>query len=184
MLHALPFLIITLAAIARRGRPAIAFGAPLFALIASPACAAEARDAPFRAAIILNIIRFVDFGPRETRDPLMVCFTRSSGAAGAIAQLAGQRVGTRPVAPLELVPGRLSRCDVVYLGAGTARAVAKVRKEGVLVIGDGADFVDAGGTIALVGSGRQIGFEANTKAARAAQLRLSSKLLRLAARVQ
>jgi hypothetical protein len=157
------------------------------ALLVSPLHARESRttsDAQLRAAIILNIIRFVDFGGVDATEPLLLCVSRSSAAAPAIAALDGRRVGARPVAHRDLDATDASSCDVAYLGVGNTAAIPRVRRPGMLVIGDGSDFIGAGGTVGLVGAGSRLRFEANTRAAHDAGIKLSSRLLRLAARVR
>jgi len=142
---------------------------------------AAVPDGPARAAIVLNIIRFVDFGVYS--GPLYLCVSRATITAPAVLALGGKRVGVRPIALREL-SGAAATCDVVYLTADEAYAISRVHQPGVLVIGDGSGFIEAGGTIGLVGTGSQIRFEANTRAAAQAQIKLSSKLLRLAARIR
>ena len=141
-------------------------------------------NAPLRAAIILNIIRFVDFGTGESSEPLLLCVHHSADTIRAIAALDGQRVGRREVGHRAFDGDDASGCAVVYLGLADPTAIARIRRAGLLVIGDGAGFIEAGGTIGLVGTGKHLQFEANAQAARAARIKLSSKLLRLATRVR
>jgi hypothetical protein len=155
-------------------------------LLLVPLCAAQGRpvaDAPMRATIILNIIRFVDFGADQS-GPLLLCVARASGATRATATLDGQRVGTRPIAHRAFDGIDATDCTIAYLGAGNTAAIPRLRRTGMLLIGDGEEFIEAGGTIGLVGAGNQLRFEANTKAARESRIRLSSKLLRLARRIR
>lgn len=148
----------------------------------SPAEAQSAGSGQLKAAIIFNIIRFVDFAP-DGDATLSVCVSRSASAPRELSSLAGQRVGNRTIALRAIDVANPAGCDVVYLGA-VAGDLARVRQRGVLVIGDGSAFVGAGGTIGLVQTGSQVRFEVNVRAAREARLEISSKLLRLAARVQ
>jgi hypothetical protein len=53
-----------------------------------------------------------------------------------------------------------------------------------LLVGDGPGFINGGGMIGLVRFGNQIRFEINARAARQSGVSISSKLMRLAARVQ
>ena len=147
-----------------------------------PADAQNAGSGQLKAAIIFNIIRFVDFTPDG--DPsLSVCVSRSASAPRELASLNGQRVGNRIVALRMIDTANPGGCDVVYLGS-VAGDLARVRQRGVLVIGDGSGFVGAGGTVGLVQTGSQVRFEVNVRAAHEARLEISSKLLRLAARIQ
>lgn len=159
-----------------------AIAVSLFA--AQRARCAGASEAPIKAAIILNIMRFVDFGSQPAGGALHLCVSRSASAARATPGLHGQRVGARAVAHRFLDPGDAGKCDVIYVGGFNPGTLARMRRPGVLLIGDGPGFIEAGGTIGLVGAGAQIRFEANTGAAREAGIRLSSRLLRLATRVR
>jgi hypothetical protein len=58
--------------------------------------------------------------------------------------------------------------------------LSKLRGLNVLIVGESDDFLDAGGMINLVRRGRQITLEVNIDSIRAAQLKVSSKLLALA----
>jgi hypothetical protein len=149
---------------------------------ASAAQAQTAGSGQLKAAIIFNIIRFVDFAP-DGDATLSVCVSRSASAPRELGSLGGQRVGNRTIALRAIDTANPDGCDVVYLGT-VAGDVARVRQRGVLVIGEGSAFVGAGGTIGLVQTGSQVRFEVNVRAAREARLEISSKLLRLAARIQ
>lgn len=167
--------------------PLAAAAAVMGAAGTSPAHAQNAGSGQLKAAIIFNIIRFVDFAP-DGDTALAVCVARSAAAPRdltlrELASLGGQRVGNRTITLRAIDPANPGGCDVVYLGSA-AGDLARVRQRGVLVIGDGAGFVGSGGTIGLVQTGSQVRFEVNVRAAREARLEISSKLLRLAARIQ
>ena len=136
-----------------------------------------------RAAIVYNIVRFVEF-PEQRGKQLNMCVVRSVEGASHLLALNGQRVGTRTIAarPVESTPG--NGCDVVYLGRASSAETARASRRGVLVMGEAPSFITSGGTVGLVRMGKQIRFEVNARNAREAGLSISSKLLRLAARVQ
>jgi hypothetical protein len=163
-----------------------AFGIASLALIGAsqPATAKNSNSDQLKAAIIFNIIRFVDFGPGQMNRTIQFCTDRRAGASRELASLGGRKIGARELVYRTVESGSTKGCDVVYLGSASAADIDRVKDRGVLVIGDESNFIGAGGTIGLVQMGKQIRFEVNTRAARAAQLGISSKLLRLAARVQ
>jgi len=155
------------------------------AVLVSGAAQAQAQaggSGQLKAAIIFNIMRFVDFAP-DGDATLSVCVSRSASAPREMGSLNGQRVGNRMIALRSIEPENAGGCDVVYLG-NVAGDIPRVRQRGVLVIGDGSGFVNAGGTIGLVQTGGQVRFEVNVRAARDSRLEISSKLLRLSARIQ
>ncbi len=147
-----------------------------------PAEAQSPASGQLKTAIIFNIIRFVDFAP-EGDATLSVCLLRNASAPRELGSLNGQRVGNRTIAVRAIDAASAGGCDVVYLGT-VINDLPRVRQRGVLVIGEGPGFVGAGGTIGLVQTGSQIRFEINVRAAREARLAISSKLLRLASRIQ
>lgn len=153
------------------------------ALLAGPTMAQDARSGQLKSAIVYNILRFVDFPVASGSRTLDLCIER--GAGGNFASLSGRSVASRSinVRMIEATSGA-GGCDVIYLGAVNGSDVSRVRQRGVLVIGDGSGFLKAGGTIALVTTGKQTRFEVNMRAARQADLRIGSQLLRLASRVE
>lgn len=153
-------------------------------LAAGPACADE--QASYKAAIVYNIIRFAEFDGQPARpsvEPLRFCATASDPFSAALSGLEGRRIGSRTL-DVRLV-GSLSDasagCDIAYVGNETA--VRRLPPD-VLLIGDAPDFTRNGGAVGLIRLGRQIRFEINIAAARAAGVTFSSKLLRLASDVR
>lgn len=169
-----------------RLRSTLAFGMAV-CLTAHALCPARAQNDnvdALRAALVFNIIRFVDFGARP--QPLILCIRRGDRAGSTLADLNGRPVGDRTIlfrviAEIAMAGG----CDIFYLGeAASLPLLARLQQTGLLLIGEGRDFVDQGGTIGLVRTGKQIRFEINARAARQSRIAISSKLMRLAARVQ
>ena len=147
-----------------------------------PVGAQSADVGKLKAAIIYNIIRFVDFQSDPT-STLSLCLARNAAVPRELGALNGQRAGNRVIALRTIETSNVRACNVVYLGNSVGE-VPKVRQSGLLTIADGSNVLPAGGTIGLVQTGGQIRFEVNVRAAREDQLAISSKLLRLAARVQ
>lgn len=147
-----------------------------------PAGAENGDNGKLKAAIIYNIIRFVDFAA-DPNAPLLVCVARNPAVPRELGALNGQRAGNRTISLASIDAAKAGDCDVVYLGTSVGD-VPKVRQRGVLVIADGPAVLTAGGTVGLVKTGGQIRFEVNVRSAREDRLAISSKLLRLAARVQ
>lgn len=148
------------------------------------ASAQQANPNQLKAAIVYNIIRFVQFPLSNDREPLHLCIDRDVSGARELAALNGLRVGNRTIIQRNLDADNVQGCDIAYLSRASAADIAKVRNRGILVMGENANFIGAGGTIGLVRMGNQIRFEVNTRAARQAQIVISSKLLRLAARIE
>jgi len=151
----------------------------------APAPRAQAANADdLKAAVVFNILRYVDFPAARSARPMVLCVDRRTSGAQAMAALAGRNLGTRTIA-LRMSDGTPDwPCDVMIAGPASAGELGRLRQSGTLVIGDGGNFTASGGAIGLVKSGPQIRFDVNLPAAREAGVTISSRLLRLAARVR
>ncbi|WP_232492643.1 YfiR family protein [Novosphingobium kaempferiae] len=146
---------------------------------------AQMRDADaLRAALVFNIIRFVDFPDAGSSGTLILCVVREATNGAALASLRGQRVGSQIITVRAAPESPAGSCNVLYMGAANAADITRTQGPGMLLIGEGANFIGSGGTVGLVQTGRQIRFEINMRAARRANVVISSQLLRLASRVQ
>lgn len=162
------------------GAAALIMGA---AFIAKPTVAQDTTSRQLKSAIVYNILRFVDFPAESGNRTLDLCIER--GAEGNFAALSGRSVASRSINVRTMeANSSAGRCDVVYLGTANGSDVSRVRQRGVLVIGDGSSFLNTGGTIGLVTTGKQTRFEINMRAARQADIKIGSQLLRLASRVE
>ncbi len=152
------------------------------AFLATPTMAQDAAARQLKSAIVYNILRFVDFPAGSGNGTLYLCIER--GAEGSFASLSGRSVASRSITVRVIeATSNAGGCDVVYLGTANSSDVSRVRQRGVLVIGDGSGFLKTGGTIGLVTTGKQTRFEINMRAARQANVKIGSQLLRLASRV-
>ena len=81
----------------------------------------------------------------------------------------------------------LRKCDVLFIHSTgkcyCGEIVGIVKDSSVLTVGDMKDFTDKGGIIGFVVEKKKMRFEVNLTAAKRANLKISSKLLRLAKRV-
>ena len=159
-----------------------AIGALLMAM--PSARAAPPNPDALKVAITLNLIRYIDFPDAQSSRPIQLCVAPNASGKSAMALLHGQRVNNRSILYRAVDADNRIRCDVVVVGPAKQAEVMRYRQSGSVIIGDGSGFLSAGGTIGLVRTGSQIRFEISNKAAREAGVTISSKLLRLAARVQ
>ncbi|WP_221792309.1 YfiR family protein [Aquisediminimonas sediminicola] len=151
-----------------------------------PVRADENSPNRLKAAIMFNILRFVNFPLEDAGRALRLCVDRDEDAARELALLHGRHVGDRDVEVrlMDFAAVGGAGCDIAYLGNGSAASIARLSQRGRLLVGDGPGFINGGGTIGLVRFGNQIRFEINARAARQSGVSISSKLMRLAARVQ
>lgn len=149
--------------------------------VATPATAQSNDSAKLKAAIVLNILRFVEF-PSSQGD-ITFCVSTSDPAVSSFQALSGRTAGARPVSVRTLRSSSYSGCDVVYLGETSSAQIEKASANGRVVIGDGSRFIGRGGTVGLVRTGGQIRFELNLRKADESNIGFSSRLIRLASRI-
>ncbi|MBI4983934.1 MAG: YfiR family protein [Rhodocyclales bacterium] len=174
----------------RRRSLRLLLGVWLAAALALPGAAQEAADAPrLRDAVIFKLLLFVDWpaaGAHEAAAPFRLCVLDDGGHGVAMADLAGRHLRERPLALLRVArdAGSLRKCHAIFLDAGEQRHLAAVaaatREAPVLIIAEGDQAIQQGAAIALSTAGGRIVFDINLAAARAANLAISSKLLRVA----
>lgn len=154
-------------------------------LLASPAAHSQPADPDdLRAAITFNIIRYVEFPGKPATQPIQLCLLADAKGARQMAGLRGQRAGSRTIALRQIDGSNAEGCDAIYMGQADPSQIARLRQRGTLTIGDGRSFLNGGGMVGLVRTGNQIRFEVNIRSAREAGVVISSRLLRLAARIQ
>jgi hypothetical protein len=175
---------------ARRWLPLLVGLAPL---LPSPGRALEAAvtlERQVKAAYLLNFTRYVDWPPAAFADsaaPVDLCVAGGDEAMADIVRrtIEGRRSRGRPVRLLRPdVPAQAGDCHLVFLPAETpltATWLAALRASSVLTVGEGPGFLRAGGMVAFVIVDQTVRFLIDDAAARRAGLRISSRVLALAA---
>jgi hypothetical protein len=142
-----------------------------------------------KAAFLLNFARLVawpDSAFAAPDEPLVVGVLGEQAYRSALeAGIDGERVGRRTIRLERLSEAsRAARCHLVFVSRGmdaTGLAVlAASRGRPVLTVGESAGFARAGGVIGFYEQERKVRFEINPDAAERAEIRISSRLLRLA----
>lgn len=148
--------------------------------------------AAVRIAFLLNFARFIDWPVThlEPGEPLRICQAPGdAGMAIQLRQLAQQDIQGRPIQVKQVARSSdVKGCHVLYLPAEMQGELSiwlsAALQTGALTVGDLPDFIDAGGMIGLVPVGGRYRFDINLGAARKADLRVSSQLLKLAGTVK
>jgi hypothetical protein len=155
---------------------------------ASPSQADELPEYRLKAAFLYNFALFTEW-PAELGPVLNLCIVGRDPFGKEIDELQGKPVGERSIAVQRKTVGDpLKNCQVAFIAesaiAALPRLLEEVRERPVLTVADSQG--SGGQSVALNMSVVQnkVAFEANLQAARAARLNLSSKLLRLAAKVR
>jgi hypothetical protein len=143
-----------------------------------------------KAAFLLNFTRFVEWPANAFADsssPLTICILGRDPFGGALEEIVkGEAVNSRTlvVRKLNQVPPPQT-CQIAYIDT-TGRTLSKDLAElgrGVLTVGEGDEFVKAGGIVGFVLDNRRVRFDINRAAAAAAELKLSSRLLGVARQI-
>lgn len=171
--------------VGRRLRALSLAGALSFAL------AAPGQDMPeyrLKAAFLYNFALFTEW-PAEVGTALNVCIVGKDPFGKEADGLQGKAVGDRRITVQRKGGGEsLNGCQVVFIAASAMddlpRVLEKLRGNPVLTVADSPGAARQGVALNMTVEQNKIAFEANLKAARAARLVLSSKLLRLATEVQ
>lgn len=146
-----------------------------------------------KAAYLFRFTSYVEWPPASFADAQAPIVIGVADAAGVLehltAQTRGKRVGTRPV-----LVRPVSRSDdlqgvhLVFLGGEapppTPAWLQRARSRSVLVVGEGARALGHGAALSLVQVNDRVRFEASLQAAAQSGVKLSSRLLAVADRVE
>jgi len=80
----------------------------------------------------------------------------------------------------------ISKCRILYLSAKVAQNfdLNVLSENGIMTVGDSGQFLKNGGGIAIIREGNRLVFSINMKALSKAQIKPSSKILRLAREIR
>jgi hypothetical protein len=155
-----------------------------------PWSAAQAADeASLKAAIVYNLMLYVEWPPSvraSAGGPWVLCVPPTHPAAGAMRLLDGRplREGLLQVTN-RLPSGSSGPCHAALVSTADLRGEqADLPARGVLVISEDERGSHPAASIVLQRVDGRMAFRVDLRAARAAQLQLSSKLLRLAREIQ
>lgn len=145
-------------------------------------------EAQVKATYLYNFIQFVEWPQTAWTkgEDFPLCVLGADRLSAALTAFDGEQVDGRVLRARRLThvdEAAANRCKVVFLprGAGdSAELLARLPNQGVLTVGEAADFVDAGGMIGLYQVRGRVHFSINDRAARRAGLVVSSRLLQLA----
>lgn len=147
----------------------------------------SAQDAPLeyrvKAAYLFNFTKFVDWpaGAMSEGAPFTICLAGNNPFASALEDtIRGETVAGRSL------QSRLAQnneaCQVLFVphDVDPVPLLKRARTQPVLTVGESPDFLRHGGIINFIRDGGKVRFEISQEAATRAQLRISSRLLRLA----
>lgn len=167
---------------------------------------AEDRASNVKAAMVLNFLRYTEWPERQAsaEDPIVLTLLGTCQIDRSLEEaVSGQRVHGRPIllrrlsipSPAPNEPGGatsqlrafqedLQRSNAIFVcdseRAHLAMILEGVSRTDVLTVSDTEGFAERGGMLGLAIRNNRIAFDANTEQIDRAQLKVSSRLLRLA----
>jgi hypothetical protein len=153
---------------------------------------ASASEAEVKAAYLHKFAGFVEWPADHFRSPSAPYVIAVAGDEQVLEELRriarGRLVQGRPVAVVPAAVGDVPRdANVLFIGRSAMREaaalVAEARSDHVLVVTEAPSGLAAGATLNFVEQDGRVRFEASLASARAADIRLSSRLLAVATRV-
>ena len=140
----------------------------------------QADEYQVKAAYLAGFARYME---RTGRDPVVLCSASDGRMLEAMSQVSIAKApafDVRSVNKPDAVPG----CTVLFIGPSKLKLLREVlatpHESGVLIVGDGPGFVDAGGALEFVWTGNRIQFNVSMASLQRSGVRVSSRLLSLA----
>ena len=159
-----------------------------------PAAAAQATPPPLeyevKAAFLLNFTKFIEWPSstfRSASAPFRICITGENPFGNSLSRIVqGEHVNSHPLKVVRLQRERASECQIIYFDRREKTATELIPRlgNGVLAIGETADFLEIGGVIRFILENNRVRFDINQIAARRAGLEISSRLLKVARYVE
>lgn len=167
---------------------------PVLSCLAAPAHAQalSAADASVKIALVYNLAKFTEWpaqalGPAQRQIAFCLAGDAEPYAAG-LAAVDGRQLGGREVRVRRLGRGAdAAGCHILYIARSeerrAAELLAQAHPQAALTASDIADFAELEGIIGFVNVDNKVQFEINLRSARAANLKISSEVLKLARNV-
>lgn len=155
----------------------------------APPAFAQVPEAELKAAIIVNMLLFVDWPGSGNGgvEAMTLCHLDESPVAVALTRLDGRVLKGKSLKIRQVTPEALSGCQLLYVSPGNAgtlaRVVAGARAASLLLAGDSPDYLNRGIMLNLEIVAGRVVFDIDLRAAQRAGLQVSSKALRLARQV-
>lgn len=151
-------------------------------------------DSAMQALYLYNFAKFIDWPEKvfaDRQSPVRLCIygEKPNDLRQAVAAVEGKPVQGRQLAVRSHATlGELNDCQIVFVPGSEKRWLPEILRvahaASALTVSDMDDFIDAGGGVGLFVVDRQLRFEFNLDATQAAQLKISSQLLKLARAVK
>jgi hypothetical protein len=170
----------------------LSLGLGLWLLLAGssgPAQTATPSEYQLKAAFIYNFTKFIDWPPNAFEDdksPFIIGILGEDPFGKFLDRtVSGKSINTHPIT-IQVFPnvGAATKCHLLFISRSEkdrlSEIIPKLQGTSVLTVGETEQFIKAGGMINFVEEAKKIRFQINDEAAKAAKLKMSSKLLGLA----
>ena len=148
-----------------------------------------ATDYQVKAAYVYAFTKFVEWPPDRLASPtapIQICILNDPAVQSELRRLvsgksvAGHSILVRDVNGEE----GLRECHVLFIGSGNGSTpqhmLQSLQGASILTIGERQGFLDAGGIINLISQDEHVRFQVNRRAAKAAGIHVSARLLSVA----
>jgi hypothetical protein len=163
----------------------------LFLVSALPLSAQTAPSPEYqvKAVFLFNLAQFVEWPPRafpDAQSPLVIGVLGEDPFGGYLDEtLRGEKVNNRPLLlQRHRRAAEIKTCHVLFISRSETdrldQILSSLKGRSILTVSDIDDFINRGGMIRLVTERNKIRLRIGLDAVRAANLKVSSKLLRLA----
>ena len=161
-------------------------------LMAGPGRAGDAQPTEYqiKAAVIFNFVKFVEWPPTafaNAASPIVIGILGDNPFEDELAStVRGKTINNRPLAVQEFrSASEATNCHVLFISSSEKKRLPEILKglQGTraLTVGETDGFTKAGGMINFFEEGKKLHFQINLDAARSAGLKISSRLLSIAA---
>lgn len=144
-----------------------------------------------KAAFLFNFAKFIDW-PAEAfaddKSPFVIGVLGDNPFGNELEQtVAGKKVNDHPITIQSFrAAAETTNCHILFISTAEKKRLPEIiqalRGTSVLTVGETEQFIEAGGMINFVLEAGKIRFQINDDAAKAARLKISSKLMSLAVR--
>lgn len=146
---------------------------------ASPAAQGTSAQYDVKAVFLYNFLRYIEWPSRPATGPIVLCVVGLERVAQVVADtVKEEQIDGRPI-KVDVIHEPMDGCHMVFapLGVRTERYAPPPR--GTVTVSEVPGFLKAGGIINFVLVDGRVRFEISPEAAERAEVRISSRLLRL-----
>ena len=144
-----------------------------------------------KAAFLFNFAKFIDWPPgafADDKSPFTIGILGDNPFGSDLEQtVAGKKINDHPITIQTFrAAAEATNCHILFISTSEKKRLPEIiqslRGTTVLTVGETEQFIETGGMVNFVQEASKIRFQINDGAAKAARLKISSKLLSLAVR--